>query len=242
MRQFNLNRINFKVLGALGVCLLSFWLFFLEKPLLAAEKGEADYTLGVGDRVEVMVWRNEDLSREAVIRPDGRLSLPLAGEIKAAGLTPEELSRETARKLGQFIKDPRVSIMVIGFGSQRILVLGEVERPGIYNLTKPLTALEAIAGADGYKEFAYLKSVMVIRKAYSVTPEILTADLLSVISRGDLSGDINLKPGDIVYVPKKFVGKIKDFLTFFNSNIKPIADSYINYRHVEAIKDLADSE
>jgi len=220
-----------------------FSFIYSENPAFGAEMiDKKQYTLGIGDKVEVSVWRNEDLCKEVVIRPDGRLSLPLAGEIEAAGMLPEQLKDEVYLRLSKFINNPQVSIIVNGFSSQKILVLGEVKHPGMYKISQPLTALDALAKADGYKEFAYLKNVMVIRKAYSSNPKILSANLLDVIDKGKLDGNIPLKAGDIVYVPKKFVGKIKDFLSFFNENIKPIADTYINYRHVGAIEDLADSE
>jgi len=222
--------------------LLTCFLSLLVNPSFGAEFDNAQYILGVGDKIEVSVWRNEDLNKEVTIRPDGWLSLPLAGEIKAVDMLPEQLKNEVSLRLAKYIKDPQVSIIVSGFGSQRILILGEVKRPGIYRMSRPLTVLEALATAEGYKEFAHLRSVLVIRKAYSDSPKILSANLLNVISKGDLKEDIPLKAGDIVFVPKKFVGKIKDFLSFFNDNIKPLADTYINYRHVEAIENLADSE
>ncbi|MCF7874576.1 MAG: polysaccharide biosynthesis/export family protein [Candidatus Omnitrophica bacterium] len=194
-----------------------------------AQESKSAYRLGSGDTIEVIVWRNDDLNKEVTIRPDGRLSLPLAGEIIANGLTPSELNKKITLKLEKYIKSPKVSTIVTGFGSKRVLVLGQVKRPGVYSLSRPTTALEAISKAEGYDQFAYLKSVMVIRNGYSDNPEILSANLLKAISKGNLSGDISLQPGDIVYVPKKFIGKAKDFLSFFNSNLKPIADSYINY-------------
>ncbi|MFH2145339.1 MAG: polysaccharide biosynthesis/export family protein [Candidatus Omnitrophota bacterium] len=191
------------------------------------------YTLGIGDKIEIVVWRNDDLNKTVTIRPDGNISLPLIGEINAYQLTPAELSGVITAKLGLFIKSPKVSVIVTNFGSRRILVLGEVKKPGIYTLSKQLTALEAIGMADGYTDDALLKNTLIVKKPYSANPIILSADLHRVIKNGEFGNDIILEPGDIVYVPTSFLGKIKDFVGFFNANIKPVADSYLLYRAID---------
>jgi len=199
------------------------------------EKGvEPEYMLESGDVIEVSVWRNEDLSRTLTIRPDGRISLPLAGEIKADGLSPEKLSKViTARLQDKYILDPQVTVIVNEIGSKKILVLGEVRNPGLYPISKRLTALEAIGKSGGNAKYAYLESTVIIRNPYDKVPHIFTADLKSVLKEGKVRNDVVLQPGDIVYVPRTFIGKVDDLFSFFGRTIKPIADSYLIYKIAE---------
>ena len=199
------------------------------------EKGtEPEYMLEPGDVIEVAVWRNEDLSRTLTIRPDGRISLPLAGEIKANGLSPEKLSRVIASKLQEkYILDPQVTVIVNSVGSKKILVLGEVKNPGMYNISQRMTALEAIGKSGGYAKYSYLENTVIIRNPYDKVPHIFTADLKSVLKEGKVRNDVVLQPGDIVYVPRTFFGKIDDVVSFFSRTIKPLADSYLYYKIVE---------
>lgn len=199
------------------------------------EKGtEPEYMLESGDVIEVAVWRNEDLSRTLTIRPDGRISLPLAGEIKASGLSPEKLSHIiTLRLQDKYILDPQVTVIVNSVGSKKILVLGEVRNPGMYNISQRLTALEAIGKSGGYGKYSYLENTVIIRNPYDKVPHIFTADLKSVLKEGKVRNDVVLQPGDIVYVPRTFFGKMDDVVSFFSRTIKPLADSYLYYRIVE---------
>ena len=196
------------------------------------EKGiEPEYMLESGDVIEVDVWRNQDLSRILTIRPDGRISLPLAGEIKAAGLSPEKLSQVIASRLqDNYILDPQVTVIVNEVGSKQILVLGEVKNPGIYKISKRLTALEAIGKSGGYAKYSYLENTVIIRNPYDKVPHIFTADLKSVLKEGKVRNDVVLQPGDIVYVPRTFIGKVDDLFSFFGRTIKPLADTYLFYK------------
>ncbi|MFH1093349.1 MAG: polysaccharide biosynthesis/export family protein [Candidatus Omnitrophota bacterium] len=199
------------------------------------EKGtDPEYMLESGDVIEVSVWRNEDLSRTITIRPDGRISLPLAGEIKAGGLSPEKLSKVIAARLqDKYILDPQVTVIVNEIGSKKILVLGEVRNPGMYNISGRLTALEAIGKSGGYAQYSYLENTVIIRNPYDKVPHIFTADLKSVLKEGKVRNDVILQPGDIVYVPKTFIGKMDDLFSFFGRTIKPIADTYLIYKIAE---------
>ncbi len=202
---------------------------------LIFEKGiEPEYILDSGDVIEVAVWRNEDLSRTLTIRPDGRISLPLAGEIKASGLSPEKLSNVIAARLqDKYILDPQVTVIVNEVGSKKILVLGEVKSPGMYTISKRLTALQAIAKSGGYAKHSYLESTVIIRNPYDKAPQVFTADLKSVLKEGKVKNDVLLQPGDIVYVPRTFIGKMDDLFSFFGRTIKPIADTYLFYKIAE---------
>ena len=197
-----------------------------------------EYILDVSDVIEVVVWRNEDLSRILKIRPDGRISLPLAGEIKASGLTPQQLSDVIAATLERkYMLNPQVTVIVQKVDSKSILVLGHVNKPGQFNISEKITALQAIARAGGNSQFAHMESVLVVRNAYAMKPAIYNIDLQSALNKGNFRNDMLLQPGDIVYVPKNFLGKIDDVMSFFRQNIQPSLSSYLQYRTLEAIED-----
>jgi len=197
-----------------------------------------EYVLDVSDVIEVVVWRNEDLSRIIKIRPDGRISLPLAGEIKAGGLTPQQLSDVIAATLERkYILNPQVTVIVQKVDSKTIMILGHVNKPGQYNISEKITALQAIAKAGGNAQFGHMESVVVVRNPYSMKPAIYNINLQEAINDGKFGNDMVLQPGDIVYVPKNFLGKIDDVMGFFRRNIQPSLSSYLQYRTLEAIED-----
>ncbi|MBU1087805.1 MAG: polysaccharide biosynthesis/export family protein [Candidatus Omnitrophica bacterium] len=197
-----------------------------------------EYLLDVSDVIEVVVWRNEDLSRVLKIRPDGRISLPLAGEIKASGLTPQQLSDLIAATLERkYILNPQVTVIVQKVESKTILVLGHVNKPGQYSISEKVTALQAIAKAGGNSQFGHMESVVVVRNAYAMKPAIYNINLQKSMNEANFSNDMALQPGDIVYVPKNFLGKIDDVMGFFRLNIQPTLSSYLQYRTLEAVED-----
>ncbi|MBU1044905.1 MAG: polysaccharide biosynthesis/export family protein [Candidatus Omnitrophica bacterium] len=197
-----------------------------------------EYLLDVSDVIEVVVWRNEDLSRILKIRPDGRISLPLAGEVKASGLTPKQLSDVIAATLERkYILNPQVTVIVQKVESKTIMVLGHVNKPGQYNISEKVTALQAIARAGGNSQFGHMENVVVVRNAYAMKPAIYNIDLQSAMNQANYSNDMLLQPGDIVYVPKNFLGKIDDVMGFFRLNIQPTLSSYLQYRTLEAVED-----
>ncbi len=222
-----MNRYGVKIrLPLIITCLI---LVSLNSAFAQGLKNAGEYVLGVGDSIEISVYGSEDLIRIVTIRPDGRISFPLAGEIKAEGLTPQELDNIITAKLSSVLKEPRVSVIVTDIKSKRVLVLGEVAKPGVYTLSRNQTALEAIMDAGGYTSASGLKTTMIIKRGYTQSPEVLSADLWSVFYEGNLQADVSLEPGDIVYVPRHFIDKLEGFFKFFADNIKPMADTYLWY-------------
>ncbi|MFH1063130.1 MAG: polysaccharide biosynthesis/export family protein [Candidatus Omnitrophota bacterium] len=204
----------------------------------AMPESTPEYILDVSDVIEVVVWRNEDLSRIIKIRPDGRISLPLAGEIKASGLTPQQLSDVIAATLERkYILNPQVSVIVQKVDSKSILVLGMVNKPGQYNVSEKITAMQSIAKAGGNAPFAHMESVLVVRNPYSIKPAIYNIDLQSALDKGKFKNDMVLQPGDVVYVPKSFFGKVDDAMSFFSRNVRPSLDSYFQYKTLQVIED-----
>jgi polysaccharide biosynthesis/export protein len=187
------------------------------------------YIIGPGDLVEISVWNHPELTKEVSVRPDGWLSFPLIGEICASGANPEVLSKQIKLKLLPYLKDPKVSVIVSKYRSKRILVLGEVKKPGAYQYEGGLTAFDAVGLAEGYNKHAQLKSIVVVRNPYDKQPNFYLANLYKAIHDGNLKENIILMPGDIVYVPQNFIGNAGDFFDYFMTKIRPAADSYFIY-------------
>ena len=194
---------------------------------------EAEYLLDVGDVIEIAVWRNPELSKTVTIRPDGRISLPLAGEITAAGTTPAQLSALITASLGHtYIKDPKVTVIVDEVGSKQVLVLGEVRSPGLYTMSHHLTTFKAIGQAGGQNKYAHLESTIVVRNSQMDKPNVYMIDLRKVLKKGGADNFV-IQPGDIVYVPRSFLGKVDDLTSFFATNIAPLVNTYFFYKALE---------
>lgn len=159
-----------------------------------------NYVIGLGDVLEVFVWRNEQLSREVVVRPDGKISLPLIQDILAEGLTVLQLKDEITRRFEKHINNPRVTIIVRQILSYKVNVLGRVMRPGVYPITGSTTLLEAISMAGGFTEWANKKKITVITHQEGQEKKI-TVNYKKIASGKDPSQNITLKRGDTIIVP-----------------------------------------
>ena len=159
--------------------------------------GEREYRLGPEDVLSVFVWKQPDLSTTVVIRPDRKISLPLLGEVEAAGKTATQLQTEIAAALHQFVNDPRVNVIVKEVNFPAVTVLGQVRKPDRYHIRQRVTALEAIAMAGGFTEFAKRDHVTIIRNSDPEKTRI-QVDLKKVVNG---TGDVYyLEPLDTVYV------------------------------------------
>jgi polysaccharide export outer membrane protein len=123
------------------------------------------YVVGAGDLIEIVVWKNEDLSGEFRVRPDGKFSMSLIGDVMASGKTTDEINDQIATQLKQFVDSPYVSTIVREATSNRVYILGEVVTPGVYPIEGSLTVLQALALAGGFTEFAKRDSIVLVRGA-----------------------------------------------------------------------------
>ena len=187
------------------------------------------YIIGAGDLLEISVWNHPELTKEVSVRPDGWISLPLAGEVFSFGMSPGALSDTIREKLLQYIKDPHVSVIVSKYRSKKILVIGEVKKPGSYQYEGGLTAFDAIGLAEGYNTHAQLKSILVVRDPY-LKPVFYVANLYKVIHDGNMRENVSLLPGDIVYVPENFIGNMGDFMDYWIQKVRPAADTFWLYK------------
>src|ERR1035438_3788974 len=171
-------------------------------PVAAATKPHDDtFVIGNDDVLAINVWKEPDVSRSIPVRPDGKISLPLAGEIQAAGLTPLRLEREIASKLQNYISEPEVTVMVQQINSEKFNILGQVAKPGSYPLTNSATVLDAIALAGGFRDFAKRKSIYVLRQSPNGSESRIPFNYKDVIQGKNPGQNIKLEPRDTIIVP-----------------------------------------
>jgi polysaccharide biosynthesis/export protein len=163
-----------------------------------------DYIIGPEDVLEITVWKNSDLSKQVQVRPDGRISLPLVGDVSAVGRTATQLTVDIATRLRSYMENPTVSIVVKEVNSYAIYVLGEVIAPGKYPLKSKTTLLQAITVAHGFTPVAARNKIVVFR--FGKDGEALTkikASYDDIVLRDGSSQNIELKPGDQIVVPSE---------------------------------------
>lgn len=181
---------------------------------------ELYYTVGIGDTLEISVWQHPDLDRTVTVRPDGRMTFPLVDDVYASGLTPQQLDAELTDRLSTTIRSPAVTVIVSGVKSKGVYVLGEIRKPGRYPLTQPRTATEIIAEAGQWLDSAVLSSVLVVRRGFTDHPKVYRVNVWDVVKKGNTRRDMVLEDGDVVYLPRNFVKKLDNFLSFFTKHVR----------------------
>lgn len=190
---------------------MAFWLM-LAFPLLlpalqnqpadpAAAELPEDYVIGFEDILSVNVWKEPELSvKEVVVRPDGKISVPLVGDIQASGLTPMQLQERITERMKEYVAAPSVTIVVLRVGSRSVSIVGQVAKPGIYYLGAPMTVLELLARAGGIGRDAEEKKIAIVRTEGGKTVSY-RFNYRDVSKGKHLEQNIELKNGDTVIVP-----------------------------------------
>jgi polysaccharide biosynthesis/export protein len=158
-----------------------------------------EYQIGPEDVLDISVWKNPELSRTVPVRPDGKVSLPLLNDFRAAGLTPSDLREQLVARLSDFVPTPEVSVIVREVHSRKVAVVGAVKTAGRYELKSPMTVLEAIALAQGFTDFAARDRIVVLRQNGATTTRIPFN--YRKIADGAEQENFFVRPGDIVVVP-----------------------------------------
>ena len=172
----------------------------VESPVTAAKPHDDTFVIGNDDVLAINVWKEPDISRAIPVRSDGKISLPLVGEVQAAGQTPAALEKEIAGKLKNYISEPEVTVMVQQVNSQKFNILGQVVRPGAYVIANSPTVLDAIALAGGFRDFAKQKSIYVLRQGPSGETR-LAFNYKEVIQGKNMAQNVRLQPRDTIIVP-----------------------------------------
>jgi polysaccharide export outer membrane protein len=162
---------------------------------------DPSFRIGADDVLMVNVWREPEVSQTVTVRPDGKISLPLIGEIVADGFTPKQLEVTIKRELSNYLSRPEVTVIVHEVKSQRVVVAGQVAKPGSYPLQTRMTVLDAIAQAGGPLEFAKVRSIYVLRIGPDGRPIRLRFNYKEVIKGRKLSQNVHLEPHDTLVVP-----------------------------------------
>lgn len=162
--------------------------------------GSAEYAIRPGDVVRIWVWKEPELSSEAFVRLDGKITAPLLGDLLAEGRTPNQLAEEIGTKLKRYVGEPQVTVTLAQANSQRFYVIGEVVSPGSFSLAGRTTVLQALALAGGFREFAKRDRIQIIRER-GTTQTAIPFNYKEVQAGRSLKRNITLEAGDTILVP-----------------------------------------
>jgi polysaccharide biosynthesis/export protein len=166
-----------------------------------AKESDQSFTIGADDVLAINVWKEPEITRSIPVRSDGKITLPLIGELQASGQTPSQLEIEIASRLKNYISEPEVTVIVQEIRSQRFNILGQVAKPGSYLLSSSATVLDAIAMAGGFRDFAKKKSIYVLRQEHDGTQSRLPFNYSDVVKGKNSAQNVKLKPRDTVVIP-----------------------------------------
>ncbi|HEX3810911.1 MAG TPA: XrtA/PEP-CTERM system exopolysaccharide export protein [Rhizomicrobium sp.] len=172
----------------------------------SAAQAPADYRIGPGDVLNIFVWHNTDLSAQIPVRPDGRISMPLVGDVSAAGLTPTDLGNTLQEKLKPYIKDPLVTVIptqFVGLFTRQIRVIGEAVQPRAIPYSANMTVLDVMIAVGGLTKYADGDRAVIVR-VMDGKQQSYTVHLDSLINDGDVNQNVAMQPGDILIIPQRF--------------------------------------
>ena len=175
-------------------------------PVFVNQVNTEDYHIGVDDVVQVSVWKNEDLSIQVPVRPDGKISVPLIGDVVVGGETPAHVSEVITQRLSQYLRDPKVTVILAELKSHeflsRIRVTGAVATPTSISFRQGMTVLDAVLEAGGVTKFASADATKLYRQ--KAGGKVFPVKLKQILKKGDLSTNHVLMPGDVITVPERF--------------------------------------
>jgi len=191
---------------------------------------EQEYKIQVGDQLDIKFFYNPELNEQAIVRPDGRVSLQLVHEVMAAGLTPAELTDFLHKSYASELKKPEVTVIVRSFGAHKVYIDGEVTKPGMIPLVGLVTVMQAISQAGGVKESARTSEVIIIRHGAANKPFAFPVNVEKIVDGTDLRQDIPLKPFDIVFVPRSPIANVNVWVDqYLRKNVPISAGFFYNF-------------
>lgn len=178
-----------------------------------------EYLIQPGDNLDIRFFYNPELNDTQQVRPDGRISLQLVGEQAVAGKTPRDVEKQLRSQYSRELKQPEIAVIVRGFGGQKAYVDGEVGHPGMVDLTGGLTALQAVAQAGGVAKTGEMENVILIRRVDGKAVGV-PLNLKAAVEGSDIGQDIQLRPYDIIYVPRSSIANLNLFIDqYFRQNV-----------------------
>ena len=163
-----------------------------------------DYQIGPLDTLNIIVWRNPELSLTVPVRPDGKVAAPLVDDVVASGRTPSQLARELEKALGKFVRDPVVTVIVTSFvgpSTEQIRVIGEAAKPQVIAYRKNMSVLDVMIQVGGLTDFADGNAASIYRAADGKSYSVRLRDL---VKRGDITANVDMRPGDILIIPQSW--------------------------------------
>ncbi len=182
-----------------------------------------DYRITRGDELQLRFFYTPELNLQATVRSDGRVSLPLVGEVVVEGLTIAELTAMVERLLAPQVKRPQLAVNVQAAQTQRVFVGGEVGKPGMQPLLGPLTVLQAVMVAEGMKDTAMPQQVLLLRRGAQGQRQVLRVDLDAAMSGRDLAGDVPLQAFDVVVVPRSGIADVGRWVDLYIRRVLPVS-------------------
>jgi len=196
-----------KTLGACAVALIVAACASPGYPPAPADASTDDYVYHIGpaDVVNVIVWRNPELSMSVPVRPDGKITMPLVDDLPALGKTPTELERDMEKALGKYIRDPVVTVVVTSFvgpANEQVRVVGEAAKPQVLPYRRNMTVLDVMIAVGGLTDFADGNGARIVRVADG--GKLYSVRLRDLVKRGDITANVEIKPGDILIIPQSW--------------------------------------
>lgn len=197
---------------------------------LAALPGPEAFQLGPGDRISIRVWRQDDLTMDVVVAPDGTITYPLVGRVQVAGLTYTQLTEALTASVATYYANPQVTVNILEVHAAKVFVVGEVTNPAVLQLGAPMTIVEALTMAGGINQYARTSNVLLVRGGLE-DPELYTVDVAAVLNKGALDQNVYLKSGDIVVVPTKTITNAARFFRDVQTVLAPFVAGSAIYRN-----------
>lgn len=188
------------------------------------------FQIGPGDKIAITVWRHEDLSMEVTVAPDGTISFPLVGTLPVAGKTYSELREMLTSAIQEYYTNPQVAVNIVELQNQKVIIVGEVTRPSVLQLTGEMSVVEALTLAGGINQYARTNNVLLVR-AGKEGPELYTVDVDSIFSEGAGDQLVMLQRGDIVVVPTRTITNAARFFKDVSSVLAPFVAGSAVYRN-----------
>jgi polysaccharide biosynthesis/export protein PslD len=185
-----------------------------------------EYHIQTGDVLDIKFFSHPEFNEQVTVRPDGKISLPLIGEITVFGLTPAAIDALLTEQYQRQLRQPIITVIVREFAGRQVFVGGEVTTPGLVTLSRPTTALQAIISVGGFRETARTDQIILIRKGVDNRPVGRTLDLARMIREGRDSQDVQLLPYDIVYVPRSTIAKMNLFVEQYIRRMLPVTPGF----------------
>jgi len=174
---------------------------------VAANESDSSYVIGPTDQLNIFVWRQPELSTQAIVRPDGRISVPLIDDLQAAGQTPTQLAGAITGQLKQYIQDPKVSVIVTNFVGpfdRQIRVVGEAAKPQAIPFRRNMTVLDVMIQVGGLTEFASGNRAVLVRNGSGGSRENYRLRLSDLLKEGDVAANAPVLPGDVIIIPQSY--------------------------------------